>query len=143
MIPEVGLVKFLKDASSLNEAVSGRIFPITATMTQPMPFIVYNRINTTRPVHLHGDSGLAYVVWQLDIFAKSYQDAKTVAELVRNRVHGYIGPITDGTENVGCDMAISAERDGYVQPTDASDTGVFRVSIDIDVSLSESLTTNT
>lgn len=143
MIPEVAFVRFLKESTALNTAVGGRVFPIAATMSQRMPFVVYNRINTTRPTHLLGDSGLVYVVWQLDIFAKSYQDAKTVAELIRNRCHGYIGPITDGTDSIGCDMAINAERDGYVHPTDASDTGTFRVSMDIDVSLSEPLTTNT
>lgn len=143
MIPEAAFVKFLKDSTALNTSVGGRIYPVTASMTSRMPFIVYNRVASARPVHLLGDSGLMQMNIQLDVFARSYAEVKTVAELIRNRVHGYIGQITDGTETAQCDFAMRAERDGYVPPTDASDTGVFRVSIDVDISISESLTTNT
>lgn len=143
MIPEAALVKFLKDSAALNSSVGGRIFPVTASMTQRMPFIVYNRVASARPIHLLGDSGLLQMNLQLDVFARSYAESKSVAELIRKRVHGYIGTVTDGTETESCDMAIRAERDDYVPPTDASDTGVFRVSIDVDISISESLTANT
>lgn len=141
MIPETAFVKFLMDSTALNSAVGGRIRPVTASMADRMPLIVYNRGITRRPIHLLGDSALVFLMMQLDIFARSYSEAKTIAELVRNRVHGYIGQITNGTETASCDMAIDSERDDYVPPNDASDTGTFRVSIDIDISMSESFTT--
>jgi hypothetical protein len=143
MIPETAFVKFLMDSPTINGAVNGRIRPVTASMADKMPFIVYNRGITRRPIHLLGDSGLVFLMIQVDIFAKSYADAKNVAEAVRNRVHGYIGPVTSGAESAQCNMAISAERDDYVPPNDASDTGTFRVSMDIDLSMPESFTTKT
>lgn len=143
MIPEEGFVAFLKASSSLNTAVNGNMFPITASMTTRMPFIVYNRIASNRPIHLLGDSGLLFLMFQCDIFAKSYKEAKTVANLLRNRVHGYIGPITAQGETEQVDMNLAGERDGYIPPTDATDTGIFRVSIDIDMSIHESITTKT
>lgn len=141
MIPETAFVKFLMDSPAINSAVGGRIRPVTASMADRMPLIVYNRLATRRPIHLLGDSGLMFLMIQLDIFAKSYSEAKTISELIRNRVHGYIGQITNGDEVASCDIAIVAERDEYVPQNDASDTGTFHVSLDLDISMNESFTT--
>jgi len=142
MIPEQAFIAFLKASVPLNTATGGRMFPVTATMNQRMPFLIYNRTATDRPEHLLGDSGLLFLGIQVDVFARSYHEAKTVAELLRNRVSGYIGPITFESETRQCDMHIGGERDEYIQPTDASDTGVFRVSLDVDMSINEPFPTH-
>ncbi len=143
MIPEQAFIAYLKASVPLNTATGGRMFPVTATMSQRMPFLVYNRIATQRLEHLLGDSDLIFLGLQVDVFARSYQEAKTIAEMVRNRVSGYIGPITFQDESRQCDMHVTAERDDYVPPNDASDTGVFRVSLDVEMSINEPLPTHT
>lgn len=89
--------------------------------TQP-PYVVMNRITGLRDYHMLGASGLVTSRVQIDCYARTYSEAKTVARSASAILSGYRGGGVHG-------IFLDNERD-----LPASDSGevnhLFRVSLD-------------
>lgn len=113
-------------------AASARIVPKTASMGDPKPFCIYNRVGYQPDHHLRGkNSGRALVRVQLDWFAASYTQVMNLGTATRAALDGFAGTVVvDGMPVVLHTLWQEDERDEYVPPTDASDIGIYRLSMD-------------
>ncbi len=67
-----------------------RVYPRTP-QNPTLPLIRYTRLTTTRNLALDGNVGVTEASIQVDCMARSYSDAKTLADSVRTILHGYTG----------------------------------------------------
>lgn len=107
----------------LVNVAGGRRYWGRAPQSEPLPFVVMNRIDGARNYTTRGPSGFVQSRVQLDCYAETYTEAKGVARAVRDDLSG----VTSG-EIQG--IFIDAERD--LPAADAGEaTHLYRVSIDI------------
>lgn len=116
---EPALVAYLKTEIG---GVNGRVYPGHLPDPPELPALVYQRIATRRPVSYDGPSGFVRARVQLDIWSKSYGEARTIAGAVRRALLGYRGPM-GGLEVAIPDQASDLD---LFEP----DTGLYRVSMD-------------
>ena len=67
-----------------------RVYPSTP-QSPTFPLIRYQRINANRTQSLDANVGVTEVTMQIDCMARSYSEAKTLADSVRVILHGYRG----------------------------------------------------
>lgn len=68
---------------------AGRVYPGVAPDAPTLPYMVYSRINTNSENVLSGTSGLANTRMQIDIYAKTYVQAQTIARAVDTLMNGW------------------------------------------------------
>lgn len=106
----------------LAPVAGGRRHWVRAPQKTPPPYIVLNRIGGRRDYHMQGASGLVASRVQIDCYATTYLDAKTLARAVAAILSGYRAGAIQGA-------FLDSERD-----LPASDSGevnhLFRVSLD-------------
>lgn len=92
---------------------AGRVFP-RAPQGVDAPFVVYERISGLRTHSHSGASGLADVRVEVRSWARTYLEAKTLADLIRKDLDGFSGEVT--VRGVVWDVnsiLLSDERDLY------------------------------
>ncbi|RWF69558.1 MAG: DUF3168 domain-containing protein [Mesorhizobium sp.] len=108
----------------LASIAGGRRFWVRAPASAPRPFLVLNRIDGVPSYQYSGANGYIASRVQIDIYANTYTETKTIARAVKALLSGYSG---------GNIQAIFVENEGRDLPAaDAGDvTNLFRTSIDI------------
>ena len=89
---------FLRDVPEITQRVEHRIRPGRLEQSDSGEAIVLQEVSRTPEVHLGGEVGLHDVVLQVKCYSDTAKAAFTLAELVRNRLSGYRGPIGDQGE---------------------------------------------
>lgn len=87
---EPALVAYLRAAIP---SVDGRVYPGHLPDPPVLPALVYQRIATRRPVSFDGPSAFVRARMQLDVWAASYGEARTIADRLRQVLVGYRGPM--------------------------------------------------
>jgi hypothetical protein len=99
--------------TSITDIVASRIYPTDPAANTDWPFLVYLIEDTAPVTSISGATSLNLYTVQVDIWAKSLQQLKTLAAAVRSRLHCYRGgtvqrsALTDETneqladENIG------------------------------------------
>lgn len=78
----------------------GNVFAQRAPQKQVPPFIVFQRVDSTRlGRHLRGTTGLAQAYIQIDVYANEYYAAKDLAASVENAIDGYTGIVYHGSDS--------------------------------------------
>ena len=77
------LVATLKGNAPLAALVGTRIFPLIVPQGTDFPCISYQRISGMPANTLSGHSGLEEIDLQIDVWAKTYAEAKEIAKAVR------------------------------------------------------------
>ena len=133
--PEACIYHRLVTSPAVFALVGNRIEPSMSSENTQLPRAVYTRLSGSPEFFLQGESGIGYYTIQFDIFASSYAAADAVGEAFRNRLSGFRGVVTVGSESRRFHMIkLEATRDNYVPPFDGSDTPVYRRSMDFIVS---------
>lgn len=91
--------------------VATRVFPLTLPQKVTFPAITYQRISRLDVGSLEGPSALARARVQVDVWAKTYDQAAAVGAAVRRRLNGYRGPVA-GQEDVQ-GIRLETNRDEY------------------------------
>lgn len=140
MLPEEAIFRRVTGSTALNTLIGGRFLPLSASMRTTMPFVVYKRFTADHQHHLGGASGLVFLRMQFDIFGQTYAVVKAIGEAFRNLLDGYRGTVTNGPDSVllSC-VELQDEREDYVQPTDGTDIGAYRLTQDFRISASTSI----
>ena len=77
------------------EAASGcQAFPLIAPEAYPLPYIVYGRNSTARESIMVGPRAVMVApaaTFQVEIYAATYTEAKTLADFVRQALHNFNG----------------------------------------------------
>jgi len=102
--------------------ITTRCYPVTIPQSPTYPLILYTKITGTRDHHLQGPSGHAHPRFQIEAWSKTYTEAKTLADAIREALDGYSGTAA-GTKIGSC--LIESEQDIY-----ESEIEVYRVTSD-------------
>ena len=126
---EVGLATYLSGHATVgplvNDPETTRIFPLlipehVRTDAAKMPCLVYQRIGTGRDKTFCATDSLANVQMQVDLYSRSYKQAKELARAVRQALVDYTGPMGDThVDKVFIDVEFDIVE---------TDTGLYRVS---------------
>mgnify|MGYP006921298104 CR=1 FL=1 len=69
--------------NALDGLASGRVYPLVIPEKGTVPAIVYSRIASTPENTLEGGATIDQIRFQVDTYAKTYAEAKTLANSVR------------------------------------------------------------
>ena len=97
------------------KAITTRCYPVALPQSPTYPLILYTKITGMRDHHLQGPSGHAHPRFQIEAWAKTYTEAKTLADAIREALDGYSGTAA-GTKLGSC--LIESERDDYQNEID-------------------------
>ncbi len=91
MTIETAMLAHLLASAVLNGLVANRISPPPAPQGQPAPFITYQRISRVTPLTHTGETGPSQARIQVDSWAKTYLEAKTVADAAEAAMRSFVG----------------------------------------------------
>ena len=101
------------------KALTTRVYPVALPQSPQYPLILYTKITGMRDHHLQGPNGRAHPRFQIEAWSKTYTEAKTLADAIREALDGYSGTAA-GTKIGSC--LIESEQDIY-----ESEIEVYRV----------------
>lgn len=112
--------------------LSNRVFPLMTKQNQEVPYVVYERIQTSRERTLSGYAGLIETYFQLDIYEKSYTNLKTVSANVVAKLKTLEG------STLGSFYIQSANIENeYETVEDDKDQKWYRTTIELQISYNE------
>lgn len=126
---ESALWQFLVSNPGVYALVGNRIGPMKLPRNPKFPEVTYQVISSSRPYVHEGAAGLTTKVVQYDVWAKSYQECKSVAKALREALEGYRGTM-DGVTVYA--VFLLSQLDDYDQ-----ETGIYRQTMDFEVSYKE------
>lgn len=118
------------------EALVGtRMYPIIAPQNSTLPYIIYRRLSTSRPTTHDDSAGYAQAIVQLTVWADKYDEAKGLAEEVRQVLDCYNANDWDNHDVSG--VLVLDEKDVASLPEAAGEVPLFGVQLDVEVMFSE------
>lgn len=143
LIPEVALRYLLTTSAAVTALVGSRVSPGFVSELSAFPFIAYSLIASQHERHLQGPSGLVFRRYQLDIYSRLNSELCAISDAIRNRLDGYVGVVTIGADSLRMqNVELLDQRDNYISPTDGSDVGIYRRSLDFRISHGETIPTH-
>jgi len=113
---ESGIVSVLRADGTVSGIISTRIYPLKLKEGYALPALSYQRVSSVREHNIDvGPIGFAWARFQIDSWAESYTDVRSLAEAVRQCLDGYKG--TMGGVNAG-GICIKSERDLFEEGTE-------------------------
>ena len=104
-------------------ALGPRIYPLTAPPEAARPFAVMTRVSTVRDQALDGPGGLARARLQLDIYAATVLQARSISTAVRAALDGFSGAASGVTIHR---IALDGEQEQFDAPGD-----LYRTILDL------------
>lgn len=93
---EQSFYEYLSDIDDLTAIVDDRIFPSTVVPQETVrPYLTFECIGGQYTDHLSKPTGFAEHVFQVDSWADSILLSNQIAEIVRLKLHGYMGTMGD------------------------------------------------
>ena len=77
------------DLTTLLMRVCPQTYPTTAPKSVNPPFMIYTRVSTSRLRSFDGPMGMAMPMFQVDIYASDFDEARQLAGQVRSLLDGY------------------------------------------------------
>ncbi len=135
------LYNYLTTTAVITGKVGTRIYPELAPTSAAFPYATYSIISDEHQSHLGAGSPLTKATVQIDIWAKTYATADTAADGFRKALHGYQAKTwgTGATAVAISSIRLVAQRDDHETPTDGSQKGIYRVSMDFTIWHDESI----
>lgn len=87
------LRSFLLGSPEIAAVVVARIYPGMLPQGTTGTSVVYNRVSGAGDYHMQGLSGFAKHRFQIDAWAPTAEVASSLADLIRDRIDGYQGPM--------------------------------------------------
>lgn len=130
-LPEEHLFSRLTGFAGLTSLVSSRVYSIKLPSNCTFPAVTYFRVSSNPVESMTGSSALSFARFQLDSWAKTYTEAKNLAEQVRLCLQGYKGTIA-GITFFGVNFI--GDRDLFDDEAE-----IYRVSADYWIHYNETL----
>lgn len=126
-----GLVSLLTGEATISAIVSSRVYINRAPQKATLPYIIITQMAADNHITLNGSSNnFRTLTFDIDCKAKTSLEAATLSDAVRVFIDDYSG--TAGTYTIGA-VLMNGEADDYEAPADASDVGVYVVTLDVDI----------
>lgn len=113
LTPENAVYQRLASQPGIARLVGFQIYPVAVPKGADFPFIVYRRANISRQSSLGGPVLMPEVNLQIASWATNHDAARSLADLVRIALNGYIGTAAGVTIH---DMRLVSETDDYLDP---------------------------
>lgn len=127
--PEQVLRSAVLENPDVASHIGSRFYPVLAPTTAALPFAVFRRTAVEREQTLKNPLGVPRVTLEVSIFCETYEQARTVADLVRQVLDGY----SDSSSNaVIGQVSLENEQDGFIN-LGADLVPVFQVTQTYDV----------
>lgn len=110
--------------------VGTRVYPITAPASTAMPFITYRRGGIQRQQTLQNPAGVPRVSFDVQVYALTYEEAREVADAVRQTLDGYAGTIDNVTIH---QVSLENETDDFVALAGADMPPAYQITLTYDV----------
>lgn len=123
--PEQVIRNALVTNTTSSSLVSSRVYPVLAPASATLPFAVYRRSSIRREQTLAGPSGLPIVNVEFQIYATTYEAARTTADAFRKVLDGYAGTVNNVEVQ---NTALEQESDDFVQLAGADLPPVYSVT---------------
>lgn len=112
MVGVFGVVRAYVLADAAIAAVIGtRFYPVKAPQAGTYPLVTMQKIAEPRYPHLRGSGGMASAHVQIDAWVKetgaAFSSAQHLGELIRRRIDGFSGVLTDSSESPAASFYIS------------------------------------
>jgi hypothetical protein len=91
MTIEEGIVTFLKSDAPLTAVIGSRVYPMRLPQGETLPAVTYQRISSPPRSSHDGASTLKNPRFQFKSWGETYADARTVADLLKAALDGYVG----------------------------------------------------
>jgi len=121
MIEEV-FRNYLINDPGITSYVAQRIYPLRLPQNPTYPSITYQVISEVTTYHMTAENSIRECRIQIDIYAESYAESKTIWRTIHNVISGFRG-VWD-TTNIQGVFGISS------QDFEEEETKIFRVSAD-------------
>lgn len=100
-------------------ATGATAWPVAVSESAALPFIVYSRESTDRPLQTNGLTGFAEGQFTLEVCGATWTSARTAADAIVDSVHNFTGT---GSGAIIDHVHVSSDRDGTaVYLTDGQD----------------------
>ena len=138
--PAVCLWQRLIDSTACAALIGTRLAPLWSSEDTDFPRVVYTLISNDPQIHMGGGSGWTFQRVQFDIFALTSLECDDIAHAFFNRLHGFRGNITVGTDvrRFGLVKEENQRADPALK-SDGSDAVIYRRSLDYFISCGESI----
>jgi len=121
---ETSIITWLTTSTNVNKFTNGQIYPDVAPQGTPLPRVTFIDISDDPDHHMQGASGLSQALIQIDVWAGSSVDRRTLANYIKNRMDGVISATIAG---LTVDSIMLLRRKNiYESPPDGSETGIYR-----------------
>ena len=122
---EDGLYSYLKINAGVAAIVSSRIYPLVMAQKTALPAITYQTTALKPDRNMAGNTGRMTATIQLNAWAETYIEVKTLAEALRAALNDYSGAMgSDTIQRSG----VESETDGWDE-----ETGFFRVGMQVKI----------
>jgi hypothetical protein len=91
-------------------AITTRVYPNYIPQAPTWPLVVYQKVSGERDHDITGPTGKAHPRFQLECWAETYDEAKSLANAVREALDG--NTFTEGAVTIGS-VVIQTEFDAY------------------------------
>jgi hypothetical protein len=135
---ESAVCTLLLNDVTVSGRVEGRVFPNTAPLNAPRPYLTYTRVSGRRPYHLRGTLGKVRATVQVDCQADDYDTARAIMDRVKTVLAAYRGTAAGVTIEA---FILEDDQDVYHPPTKGEEVGTHRVSHDYFVAFDETALT--
>lgn len=132
--PEQVVKHQIETSPTLARLIGFRVYPIVAPVSAALPFVIYQRSAIERNQTLSVPVGVPRVSVQVDTYAATYEQAREIADALRQNLDGWTGSAY-GVEVKH--VALESERDGFVQLDGSELPPVYQVNQTFDVSWQE------
>jgi hypothetical protein len=126
---KAALYSYLTSQAGLTALVGNRIYPDLAPPNAVRPYIVYGIISSEHVRNMLGASGFCSRRVQFDIYGSSAISCESVFTALAAALEAKRGNIGSGSLAV-LSSGIESERDNVVPPTDGSQVGKHRRTVD-------------
>lgn len=128
MTIEEALYKTLTSTIGLSSLIEARVYPVLMPQNCQLPAITYQRISGSRVYAFQKDTDLAHPVFQINCWAKTYSEVKSIARQVRLALQNFSG-LMGGTDGVNVSaVIILGDMDDY-EP----ETGIYSIKMDFEI----------
>ena len=90
---EKAIYSILTGDATVLALTSTRVRPVVALQGASLPYVIYQQISGPRYHTTSGPIGMADTLYQVNCWASTYSDMKTLSEAVRKAMDGYSGTI--------------------------------------------------
>lgn len=128
--PEAVLRSALVGSTAVTALVSTRIYPLLAPASASLPFVTWRRSGINREQTLAGPMGVPRVSVQYSIYGSTYEQARDVADSMRQVLDGY-GGTADNTQVK--QASLEDESDDFVELAGADMPPVYQITQTYDI----------